>query len=262
MYQWDAEEYQKSSSAQQKWARELIKKLKLKGNEKILDIGCGDGKITAEIASHLTRGCIRGIDSSREMIELARKTFPSLDYPNLDFNVMDFRDINFVNEYNLIFSNAALHWVKDQLPVLERIEKSLKNGGYLLIQQGGRGNAKEILDEADELITQEKWLPYFKDFQFPFGFFTPNEYTEWIKKAKLKPVRVELLHRIMTYKDLEGFKGWIRTTWLPYTQRVPENLREEFIDTISSRYLESYPSWEKDGIKVKMVRLEVEAKKP
>jgi trans-aconitate methyltransferase len=261
MYKWDAEDYQKSSSAQQRWAQELIIKLKLNGNERILDVGCGDGKITAEISSYLSNGFILGIDSSSEMIELAKKTFLSQDYHNLDFKIMDFRDIDFENEFDLVFSNAALHWVKDQLPVMERIEESLKTDGYLLIQQGGRGNGKEILDEADELIDEEKWQPYFKNFQFPFGFYDPEEYNKWIKKANLKPVRAELLPRIMTYKDLESFKGWIRTTWLPYTQRVPENLREEFIDAIAARYLEKYPNWEKDGINIDMVRLEVEAKK-
>jgi trans-aconitate methyltransferase len=76
MYKWDAEDYEKNSSAQQKWARELIKKLKLNVNEYILDIGCGDGKVTSEIASILNNGHVLGIDSSKDMIELAQKTFP------------------------------------------------------------------------------------------------------------------------------------------------------------------------------------------
>ncbi len=261
MYKWDAEDYQKSSSAQQRWARELITKLKIEGNERILDIGCGDGKITAEISSYLKEGSILGIDSSKEMITLAKKTFPQDKYPNLDFQIMDFREIDFNGEFNVIFSNAALHWVKNQLPVLKRIQKSLKPDGYLLIQQGGRGNGKEILDEADKLINEEKWKPYFKEFEFPFGFYGPDEYIKWLKQADLQPIRVELLSRVMTYKELEEFKGWIRTTWLPYTQRVPEGLQNEFVDTIASKYLENYSNWENDGINLGMVRLEIEAKK-
>lgn len=261
MYQWDAEDYQKSSGAQQKWAREIIEKLHLKGDEIILDIGCGDGKNTAEISSYLENGSILGIDSSKEMIELARKSFPQNEYPKLDFQIKDFRELDFVNEFDLIFSNAALHWVKNQLPVLKSIQRSLKPGGYLLIQQGGQGNGKEILDEADQLIKEVRWKPYFKDFKFPFGFFSPDEYRGWVEQADLQPIRLELLKRVMTYEDLEGFKGWIRTTWLPYTHRVPENLQDEFVDAIAHRYLENYPNWENDGINLDMIRLEVEAKK-
>lgn len=260
MYKWDAEDYQRSSSAQQKWARELIKKLELGGNERILDVGCGDGKITTEISSYLINGSILGIDSSEEMIKLAKKTFPRDEYPKLDFKIMDFRDVDFETEFDIVFSNAALHWVKDQLPILKGIQKSLKPGGYLLIQQGGRGNGEEILAKADELIKEEKWKPYFREFEFPYGFYAPDEYIGWLIQANLKPKRVELIPRLMTYEDLEGFKGWIRTTWLPYTQRVPESLRNEFVNALVSRYLENYPNWEDDGINLDMVRLEVEAR--
>lgn len=261
MYNWDAEVYRKSSGSQREWAQEVIKKLKLKGDERVLDIGCGDGRNTVEISSRLSTGSILGIDSSDEMIKFAKKNFPQEKYPNLDFKVLDFRDLNFTDEFNVIFSNAALHWVKDQLPILKSIKKSLKHDGYMLIQQGGPGNGKAILDEADELIKEEKWKPYFKDFEFPYGFYTPDIYREWLKKADLKPIRVELLLRVMAYEDLEGLKGFIRSVWQPYTEKVPENLREEFINEIATRYLEKYPNWETDGINIYMVRLEVEAKK-
>ena len=79
MYKWDTEVYNKSSADQQKRAWELILKLVLKGNERVLDIGCGDGKVTAEVAKLLPSGSILGIDDSEEMIHFARK-YSSLDY--------------------------------------------------------------------------------------------------------------------------------------------------------------------------------------
>jgi len=76
MYKWNAEDYYRSSAEQKAWARELILKLALKGNERVLDIGCGDGSTTAEVANQLPSGSILGIDNSEEMIHFARKKFP------------------------------------------------------------------------------------------------------------------------------------------------------------------------------------------
>ena len=261
MYKWDAEEYQKSSSAQQKWARELINKMGLTGSEGVLDMGCGDGKVTSEIATHLKTGCILGIDSSVDMIVLAGKTFPNEDNPNLHFKVKYFQDIDYKSEFDLIFSNAALHWIKGHGDILKRIQKSLKPNGRILIQMGGKGNAKNILDIADEMIKEEEWKPYFKDFTFPYGFYEPVEYENWLNEAHLKPLRVELISRVMVQNGIDGLKSWIRTVWLPYTQRIPIDLQENFIEELANRYINKYPA-DNDGlISVDMVRLEVEALK-
>src|SRR5674476_141745 len=113
-YAWDAKDYARNSQNQYQWAKELIPKLKLKGNETLLDIGCGDGKITAELAKCLPNGRAVGIDSSAQMIKLTQNTFSSRDYPNLSFQVMDARKLIFQSEFDMIFSNAALHWIADQ----------------------------------------------------------------------------------------------------------------------------------------------------
>ncbi len=261
MFKWNAKEYQKSSSAQQKWARELINKMCLDGSERVLDIGCGDGKVTSEIATHLKNGCIMGIDSSVDMIKLAMKTFPEKEHPNLRFKVKDFQELDFDDEFELIFSNAALHWVKGHGDILKRIQKGLKPKGRVLIQMGGKGNAKKILDLANDMIKEKGWNEYFQDFTFPYGFYGPEEYNTWLEEADLKPLRIELISKEMVQNGAEGLKSWIRTTWLPYTQRIPEDLREEFIDQLTTRYLEQHPPDIDGKVKVDMVRLEVEANK-
>ncbi len=90
-YTWDAKDYEKHLSAQQAWARELIAKRKLDGYESVLDIGCGDGRITAEIAGQLPKGNVLGVDSSNDMIESACKKFPHGKYANLEFKLVDAR---------------------------------------------------------------------------------------------------------------------------------------------------------------------------
>lgn len=261
MYKWNAKDYKNSSSSQQKWARELISKLEIKGNERVLDIGCGDGKITAEIAQKLPEGSVLGIDSSKEMIYLAKETFNSKEYNNLNFILKDVQELDFNNEFDVIFSNAALHWIKDHLSILKQIKDSLKPSGKILIQMGGKGNAESILEIADIMITDEKWKKYFKGFEFPYGFYGAKEYKDWLKRAGFNSIRVQLFPKDMEKKNVIDLAGWIRTTWLPYTQRVPEEFQEEFIEELIERYLEKYPKDEKGHIHVKMVRLEVEATK-
>ena len=258
-YNWDPKEYARSSSVQQKWAMELIQKLNLKGLEKILDIGCGDGKVTAELSSYLPNGHILGIDNSNEMIELAIKNHDKSKYPNLEFQAEDARDLPFEDEFDVIFSNAALHWIIDHRPVLKGIYKALKKDGRTLLQMGGKGNASDILDIVNELIISKKWNNYFQNFTFPYGFYSPEEYYEWLHQSGLFPKRVELIPKVMEQEGAEGLASWIRTTWLPYTQRLHENLRESFISEIVETYIKDYPQDENGTVYVKMVRLEVDA---
>ncbi|WP_457569446.1 class I SAM-dependent methyltransferase, partial [Desulfurobacterium sp.] len=132
-YFWNADDYAKNSPFQKKWARELIEKLSLKGNERVLDIGCGDGKVTFEIAQRVPDGYVVGIDSSEEMIKLASKMFPPSKYPNLSFKLLDVREMDFFEEFDVIFSNAALHWVIDHKPVLKKMFRALKCGGRAVV---------------------------------------------------------------------------------------------------------------------------------
>lgn len=260
MVKWDAEDYRKSSSNQEKWAKELMNLLELQGYENVLDIGCGDGRITAEIAAKIPEGRILGIDNSKEMISLAQRTFPFEEYHNLKFQHMDARNIDFNNEFDRIFSNAALHWVKDHQPILRGMKKALKINGRIVLQMGGKGNAEEIIALLNEILLLEKWKNYFKDFEFPYGFFDAVEYEEMLERAGLKPIKVELIPKIMIHSSIEELEGWIRTTWLPYTQRLPKELQEEFIHEIASSYIQKKPS-KSQSIEIKMVRLEVETER-
>ncbi len=256
---WDAEDYARHSSAQQSWARELISKLHLRGDEVVLDIGCGDGKVTAEIAELLPDGEVLGVDSSAAMLAMAREEFPWSSYPNLSFQERDARDLVSEKEFDLIFSNAALHWVQDHRPVLGGIRRALKPSGQILLQMAGQGNAASVLAVLDELIHAEEWQQYFIDFTFSYGFYDPEQYVTWLKEVGLHPVRVELIPKEMSYAGRAGLEAWVRTTWLPYTECIPVERREAFITEFVDRYLVDYPVDSKGQIHIAMVRLEVEA---
>ena len=261
-YRWDSEEYARHSSVQQEWALELLGKLGLRGGEQVLDIGSGDGKVTAAIAARLPRGGVLGLDSSPEMVDRARSTFPRERHPNLRFQLGDAQELDFEELFDAAFSNATLHWVRDHPRVLRGVARALKRGGRLLFQMGGRGNAWEILEVISELSRERPWDAWLAGLPFPYAFYGPEEYRDWLARAGLEARRVELIPKLMRQRGAEGLAGWARTTWLPYTQAVPEERREELVNQIVARYLRRRPPDAQGLVAVEMVRLEVEAFRP
>lgn len=143
-YTWDAADYAQSSFPQKQWAGELISKMHLTGRERVLDIGCGDGRISAALAVCVPDGSVTGCDCSPEMICFARGQFPARKYPNLSFVEGDATDLRFPEQFDVVFSNAALHWIYDHGPVLAGISRALVSGGRMIVQMGGKGNAAGI----------------------------------------------------------------------------------------------------------------------
>jgi len=260
-YNWNGRDYEKHSASQQKWARELIARLSLEGSESLIDIGCGDGKVTAEIAGILKGGSVVGIDSSESMIQLARKRYAANRNPNLIFILMDVVNLRFDSRFDVVFSNAALHWVKNHRPVVEAFYRCLKPGGRILLQMGGTGNARVLLGILEELIEQPAWRNWFEGFEFPYEFLDADEYLQLLVDAGFTESSTELIEKDMVHDGEDGLKGWIRTTWLPYTQRLPERARDEFVDMAARRYLEQVPLDSAGKAHVDMVRLQAEARK-
>jgi len=258
---WNAADYAANSVVQQAWARELIAKLNLRGDEHILDVGCGDGKVTAEIAQAVPKGRVTGVDASAEMIAFAKKTFSPEKIPNLKFHVMDARKIKLPGKFDLVFSNAALHWVDNHRKFLNGAGSVLKPGGRLIVSCGGKGNAQDVFVAMRPEIRLPRWREFFRKMSDPYFFYAPADYKAWLPEAGFRIGHVQLAEKDATYPGAKGFATWLRTTWIPYAQRVPEALREEFIAAVTERYIAKHPPDAEDKVHVKMVRLEIDAVK-
>jgi len=254
--QWNAADYAANSAVQLAWARELLARLPLRGDEHILDVGCGDGKITAEIARAVPRGSATGIDASAAMIAYARATFPGLD-----FHVMDARRIQFPRPFDVVFSNAALHWVDDHPAFLRGAAAGLRPGGRLLISCGGRGNAQAVVVALHAVMRRKRWREWFRGMPIPYFFYGPEDYQVCLEGAGFGTHAVTLTPKDATYAGIDGLAAWLRTAWLPYTQRVPGAERDEFIAAVAERYVATHPADHEGRVTVRMVRLEIEAVK-
>jgi trans-aconitate methyltransferase len=254
--QWNAADYAANSAVQLAWARELIARLALRGDEHILDVGCGDGKVTAELARAVPHGSATGVDASAPMITYARAKFPGLE-----FKVMDARRLQFPRTFDLVFSNAALHWVDDHAAFLRGAAAALRPGGRLVVSCGGKGNGQDMVRALHLVMRRKRWREFFRTMPAPYFFYTPADYLGWLQRAGFRGQRPVLAPKDAVYDGPVGLAAWLRTAWLPYTQRVPEPQRDEFIMAAVERYMAGHPPDDVGRIRVRMVRLEIDAVK-
>ncbi len=256
---WDPAEYAIWSGAQLEWARELITRLELRGHERILDVGCGNGRVTAELAALVPYGTVLGVDNSPEMINFARAAFPQDRFPNLRFAQMDARRLQLTEQFDVVFSNAALHWVDDHTAFLRGAAAGLRPGGRLLISCGGKGNAHDVFVAIRAVMRRRDWRRFFRQMSRPYFLCGPDEYLRWLPQFGFNPRTVQLVNKEIVFANLAALCGWLRTTWLPYTQRVPEHARDQFIRAVAEQYILGRPTDATNNIRVGMVRLEVDA---
>ena len=186
-FEFDAEKYKKASTHQKEWGKKLISEINLKGRERILDLGCGDGGITAELAELVPDGLVVGIDASRSMIDSAEKTHKA---QNLRFDLMDINKIDFENEFDVVFSNATLHWIKNHNKLLSNVCNALKAGGIVRFNFAGDGNCSTFYKVVCETMAEKKYAGYFNNFDWPWYMPTIEGYEKLLMESKFKETRV------------------------------------------------------------------------
>src|SRR5262249_55448690 len=163
-----------------------------------------------------TRGRVLGVDNSPEFIAYASAQYPSAKFPSLSFAEMSAERLTCVYQFDVIFSNAALHWVRDHRAFLQGVSWLLSPAGRLVISCAGAGIASDIIATLNVLTASPRWKRCFEDFTFPYAFYAPAEYAIWLREAGLQPTRCELVDKDMTHEGADGLAGWFRTTWMPY----------------------------------------------
>jgi trans-aconitate 2-methyltransferase len=254
--QWDADDYQRHSSVQAGWGREVHERLALRGDEHVVDLGCGDGRLTSELAARLPRGSVTGLDADADMIEFAERHYGG---KNVSFVKADACRFSLGRRVDLFVSTACLHWVEAHDEVLRCCRAHLEHGGRLFFQMGGRGNCAELLSAAETTAREARWAPFLLPFTNPWYFRGPEDYEALLPRSCFRPLRAEIVHKEMVHESRDGLRAWLRTTWMPVLSRVPEALRSELVDAIVDRYLAVHPPDARRRTHAAMVRFELEA---
>ncbi|MBM3289935.1 MAG: methyltransferase domain-containing protein [Candidatus Hydrogenedentes bacterium] len=221
MTSWDASLYDGRHAYVFGYGREVVDMLDPRAGERVLDLGCGTGHLTNEIAA---RGAeVVGVDSSQEMIAQARAA-----YPALDFRIADARTMWFDAPFDAVFSNAALHWVHEADQAASCIGGALKPGGRFVAEFGGRGNVSVIQDGIRRALSEIGIDP---SGIFPIWYFPAiHEYAQVLDSKGLEVVWAAMIPRDVVLDDPEsGLRDWIRMFAGKALQVVPEQKVKDFL---------------------------------
>ena len=194
---------------------DLVEVLDPQAGERVLDLGCGTGQLSAQIAAAGAE--VVGIDLSAEMIEAAREEFP-----DLSFVVGDARDFFFAEPFDAVFSNAALHWVKPPEEALACIAACLEPGGRLVAELGGARNVATISRELIDQLAARGFHP-----QSPWYFPGLGEYTRLVEQAGLRVAYASHFPRPTSLEGESGLRDWMEMFAETLTEGVPSSMREE-----------------------------------
>lgn len=236
---WSPVAYSKNSSVQELAAKALIEAADLKGDEQILDLGCGDGKITKFIKSRLTSGAVLGIDCSPEMIEHATKTHCTQSDPHLCFRLEDAQQISYIHQFHVVFSSFALQWVPDLAGTFCRIRQSLGDGGRF-IATIPLSISSELDDALRKIVNTKRWGSFFYDRSIEINMPSESAY-----KTHLNNNLFSMQHELVCTQDIvfsseSIFKQYI-AQWLPHLSSIPSDMIALFLDDLVSIYLTQRP---------------------
>jgi trans-aconitate methyltransferase len=217
-------------------AGEVLALLDLQGTERILDVGCGNGKITAEVAARVPCGSVIGIDPSRDMIAFAASHFGPAVRPNLHFVQSDVRRLPFQDEFDRVVSFNALHWVPEQDVALRSIHAALKSEGRAVLRLVPAGERKSLEDVIEDVRRSAKWSAPFQGFHKPYLHLTPDQYVALAERSGFRILRLSTEERAWDFKTREAFLAYCQVTLVEWTRLLPEPERPAFIGEVLDRY--------------------------
>jgi trans-aconitate 2-methyltransferase len=235
MTEWKASEYARISALQHTMAEEAQSLLALNGNERVLDIGCGNGKNTSEIAARLPQGSALGVDFSSDMVAFASANYATT-HPNLTFAVADARHLPFAQEFDLVVSFNALHWVPEQALALQSIHAALKPGGRAQLRLVPKGERKSLEDVLEETRLSPRWIPYFQTFHDPYLHLTPEQYAQLAEQIGFQVRSLQAHAKAWDFESREAFFAFGSVTFVEWTQHLPDPERPAFIADVLDRY--------------------------
>jgi trans-aconitate methyltransferase len=220
--EWNSSRYDKNARFVSDLGEPLVDLLNPQPGERILDLACGDGVLTEKI---IARGAeVVGVDRSSDMVAAARKR-------GIDARVVDAYHLDLAPEFDAVFSNAALHWMKrDPDAVIQGVRRALKPKGRFVAEMGGHGNVAAITVAL--CATIEKYGMN-GEAMIPWYFPSADEYRERLNRAGFRTEYIELIPRPTPLPT--GMRGWLETFVIPFTNSLPQESRANFLDEVTER---------------------------
>lgn len=221
--EWSSSRYAENARFVSDLGQPVLELLQPQPGEKILDLGCGDGALTEKITA--TGAHVVGVDSSADMVEAAKRR-------GLDARIEDAYHLSFGPEFDAAFSNAAMHWMKnDPDAVLRGVQRALKPGGRFAAEMGGHGCVAAI--QVALCATLEQYGIANPVSLIPWYFPTVDEYRGRLERCGFEVKYIVLIPRPTPLPT--GMRGWLKTFAIPFTKSIPEARRAGFLDEVTER---------------------------
>lgn len=246
--EWNATEYHRISGPQVSWGKKVLARVHLRGDEILMDAGCGTGRLTAELLQSLPRGRVVGVDLSENMLAGARD-YLARDFPGkFSLVVANLQDLPFERVFDGIFSTAAFHWVLDHDRLFRSLFRALRPGGWLTAQCGGGPNLARLRKRTDELAATAKYARHFAGFSEPWTYNNVETAATILRHAGFIDVDTSLEPALTALENLPKYSEFVRSVILrQHLERIPDDeLRTEFVATLAAQAATDDPPFSLD----------------
>jgi trans-aconitate 2-methyltransferase len=213
------------------WGKKVLARVSLRGDERLLDAGCGTGRLTRDLLEALPHGKVVALDVSQNMIEAARAYLEADFAGRVEFLCCDLLDLSFRGEFDGIFSTASFHWVLDHDRLFRNLHRVLLPEGWLVAQCGGANNLNRLLARVQSLLQSREYAPYFAGFPFPWEFADAQTAADRLRHAGFVEIETSLEPAPTSFPNASEYQQFVESVILrQHLLRIPEpKVREQFL---------------------------------
>jgi trans-aconitate 2-methyltransferase len=246
---WDADTYDRISDPQVEMARSVLARLELRGDETVLDAGCGSGRVTKLLLERLPHGRVVAVDAAPSMVERARAELPS---DRVTVVHADLAELVVDEHADLVFSTAVFHWVPDHERLFARLHAALRPGGRLVAQCGGKGNVERFLAAAREAGQREPFAEHLGGWSGPWHFASVEDTERRLERTGFAALEVWTEPHPVVPRYTEEY---LRTVCLRnHLEQLPAELRGRYVTAVVERCGQP--------LELDYVRLNIDARRP
>ncbi len=240
---WDAGAYDRLSGPQYAWGQRVLDRLGLRGDETVLDAGCGTGRLTALLLVRLPHGKVIAVDKSEAMLAEARSNLQAYQ-ARVHYFCADLQTLELRRPVDAVFSTATFHWISDHARLFQAMAAALLPGGRLEAQYGGGPNLARLRARVQRLIQAEPYAAYFGGWREPWRFCWPGEAARQLEGAGFGGVAASLEPAPAGFDSAEAYRDFLQAVvvW-PHLGRLPEALHEPFVASLAEQAAHDDRPW-------------------
>jgi len=245
--EWNSAVYHRLSAPQVSWGKKVLSRLRLRGDEVVLDAGCGTGRLTAELLEALPRGRVVGVDLSQNMLGSAREHLAQFG-TRVSLVACDLQHLPFADGFDVIVSTAVFHWVLDQDRLFQNLRRALVSGGWLEAQCGGGPNLARLRRRADALTATPKFARFFAGFHEPWLYQDAEGAADSLRRAGFVEVETSIEPAPTILDSAEQYTEFVRNIVMRrHLENIPaEDLRAEFMAALTEQAASDDPPFSLD----------------